>query len=231
VVLLLAAAALPAGGQDADGEDFRLTQDSDQVAAKLDWLPEGVAESIEPVVRVVSFEVASTLVVLLFAFLLYLMVARLLRRLSEDSHLDRSLIATLRIIARWLFVILTIAAVMQVWGVLEQFWAAITALVTLVAIGFVAVWSVLSNVLCSLILLGTRPFRIGQRIGLPPDELLEGTVIEITLLHTVLQTDAGDTLKVPNNTFFQRTLCIRPPGYAPPKPKPPADDSSPESKE
>ena len=88
-------------------------------------------------------------------------------------------------------------------------------LVTLVAIGFVAVWSVLSNVLCSIILLAARPFRVGQRVGLPPDDM-EGVVEEVTLLHTVLRTDDGGRLKVPNNLFFQRVLQIRPPGYAPP---------------
>ncbi|MEO1235183.1 MAG: mechanosensitive ion channel family protein [Planctomycetota bacterium] len=168
---------------------------------------------------VTSRAMFSSLMVLLFASLLYLVVSRLLKRLARDSYLDTSLVGSLRVIVRWLFFVLTFAAVLQVWGVLDQFWAAATALVTLVAIGFVAVWSVLSNVLCSLILLSSRPFRIGQRIALPPDEVLEGQVVEITLLHTVLETDAGGTLKIPNNMFFQRPLQIRPAGYVPPPPE------------
>ena len=163
-----------------------------------------------------SRELAASAAVVLFGIMIYLIVSRLISRLRH-SHLDPSLVATLRVVARWLFVILTAAGVMQVWGVLDQFWAAATALVTLVAIGFFAVWSVLSNVLCSIILLAARPFRIGERIGLPPDDL-EGVVEEVTLLHTVLRTADGGRLKVPNNLFFQRVLQIRPPGYVPPPP-------------
>ena len=175
--------------------------------------------------RQVPGEVLHTFVVLAFALLIYYVASRLIRRLDRDTHLDHSLVVTLKIVLRWLFVLLTSAAIMQVWHVLDQFWAAITALLTLVAIGFVAVWSVLSNVLCSLILLAARPFRIGQRISLPPDEMLEGVVLEVTLLHTVLKTDSGDLLKIPNNTFFQRTLQIRPAEYIPPAvPKPPERD-------
>ena len=165
--------------------------------------------------RHIPGEVINSFIVLAFALLIYYVASRLIRRLDRDTHLDHSLVVTLRIVLRWLFVLLTSAAIMQVWHVLDQFWAAITALLTLVAIGFVAVWSVLSNVLCSLILLAARPFRIGQRIALPPDEMLEGTVVEVTLLHTVLKTDTGDVLKIPNNIFFQRTLQIRSAGYVP----------------
>ena len=170
-----------------------------------------------------SRELIASAAVVLFGTAVYLVISRLISRLRH-SHLDPSLVATLRVVARWLFFILIAAGVMQVWGVLDQFWAAATALVTLVAIGFFAVWSVLSNVLCSIILLAARPFRIGERIGLPPDDL-EGVVEEVTLLHTVLRTADGGRLKVPNNLFFQRVLQIRPPGYVPPPPAEAAPDA------
>lgn len=176
----------------------------------VDQLPDAIKPSTE-----LRWEITATAVVLICAVCLYILAARLLKKLGQNTHLEASLVVTLRIVMRWLFVIITAAAVMQAWNVLDQVWAAATAIVTLVAIGFVAVWSVLSNVLCSIILLAARPFRIGQRIALPPDDL-EGRVTEVTLLHTVLVTDSGDTLKVPNNLFFQRVLNIRAPGYQPP---------------
>ena len=153
-------------------------------------------------------EAISTCIVLLAALALYLLVSRLLSRLYHHSHLDKTMVSALRTVTRWLFFVLTVAAVLQVWDVLDQFWAAITAFVTLIAVGFVAVWSVLSNILCSIILLASRPFRIGQTIELPPDEL-GGTVSEITLLHTILVTPAGDELKIPNNLFFQRVIRLK----------------------
>ena len=171
---------------------------------------QALIESIPERERLILFgqEAFSTLVVLLIALGLYFVVSRLLSKLNRNSHLDASIVATLRTVTRWLFFIFTLAAVLQVWNVLDQFWAATTAFVTLVAIGFVAVWSVLSNVLCSIILLASRPFRIGQTIELPPDNL-GGSVQDITLLHTVLLTEQGDELKIPNNLFFQRVIRLK----------------------
>jgi small-conductance mechanosensitive channel len=154
-----------------------------------------------------SFDVVATVAVLLFAFLLYLIVSRMLRVAEQETHLTHAMISSLRIVTRWLFMALTIAAVLQVWGVLDQFWAAASAMVALIAIGFVAVWSVLSNVLCSIILLAARPFQIGDTIELPPDNI-RGVVVEVTLVYTVLHGENGIVMKVPNNMFFQRVLKV-----------------------
>lgn len=177
------------------------------VSETVDQLVDSLPEAIRPSEGELPWEIVATGVVLLCAMVLYGLASRLMKRLEQRSHLDKSLVATLRIVTRWLFIIITAAALLQVWGVLNQVWAAATALVTLVAIGFFAVWSVLSNVLCSIILLAARPFRIGERIQLPPDDF-EGVVQEVTLLHTVLETDSGDVLKVPNNLFFQRVMRV-----------------------
>ena len=160
--------------------------------------------------REFAAEGVATLAVLLFAAAIYLVVSRALRLAERTTHLTHAMVQSMRIILRWLTVVLTAAAVLQVWGVLDQFWAAATAVFALIAIGFFAVWSVLSNVLCSIILLAARPFRIGDQIDLPPDDL-GGEVVDITLLHTALRSDEGHTLKVPNNLFFQRVLRVRDP--------------------
>ena len=82
---------------------------------------------------------------------------------------------------------------------------AVTGVFALVAIGFVAVWSVLSNTLCSLILMVIRPFRVGDTIGFPPDDY-RGKVVNFNMIFTTLETDDGMLLQVPNNTFFQRPI-------------------------
>ena len=169
-----------------------LLRDLTDPAVYRPWLAEGVA----------------TAAVLVFATVIYLVLSRALKLAEATTHLTHALVQSLRIILRWLFVVITLAAVLQVWGVLDQFWAALTAVFALIAVGFVAVWSVLSNVLCSIILLASRPFRIGEWIELPPDDL-GGEVTDITLLHTVLRTGDGHELKVPNNLFFQRVLRVR----------------------
>jgi small-conductance mechanosensitive channel len=93
-------------------------------------------------------------------------------------------------------------------GALHSVVTAVTGVFALVAIGFVAVWSVLSNTLCSLILMVVRPFRVGDTIGFPPDDY-RGKVVNFNMIFTTLETDDGLLLQVPNNTFFHVPSCAR----------------------
>ncbi len=154
-------------------------------------------------------EIVGTGVILLIMIVAYVLLGRGLKLLVRSSHLDPSVGVTLRTVLRWLVFILGGAAILNHWNLLENFWAAATAAVTLVAIGFVAVWSVLSNVLCSLILMGSRPFRIGDHLQLPPDDI-QGTVTDISLLHTTLRSEDGHLFQIPNNMFFQRVVKRKP---------------------
>lgn len=78
----------------------------------------------------------------------------------------------------------------------------------LIATGFVALWSTLSNILCTILILVTRPFRIGDEVSFPPDAL-EGQVIDLSFFFTTLRTKDGRFINVPNTTFFQRIVVRR----------------------
>jgi small-conductance mechanosensitive channel len=94
-------------------------------------------------------------------------------------------------------------------------WAAFTGFAAVAAVAFFAVWSVLSNIFCSLLIFATRPFRLYEQIELLEDGEkagLKGRVIDINLIYTTLQEDAtrdgqtGPTLQIPNSLFFQRAV-------------------------
>jgi small-conductance mechanosensitive channel len=79
--------------------------------------------------------------------------------------------------------------------------------------GFVAVWSVLSNLLCTLMLILFHPFRVGDEIEIIDPAMttgLAGRVRNINLVFTHLHAagpDAADTtLYIPNNIFFQKII-------------------------
>lgn len=78
----------------------------------------------------------------------------------------------------------------------------------LIATGFVALWSSLSNILCTFLILVTRPFRIGDEISFPPDPI-EGEVIDLSFFFTTLRTTDGRFVNVPNTMFFQRIVVRR----------------------
>ena len=100
-------------------------------------------------------------------------------------------------------------------------WAAVSAVLVMIAVGFVAVWSVLSNALCSMLLLIYAPFRVGDEVELvdPANGFkLAGRVIDlnmlfVTLRETITSADGERedvTLRLPNNLFFQRGIRSRP---------------------
>ena len=82
------------------------------------------------------------------------------------------------------------------------------------AIGFVAVWSALSDVLCSFLLLGARPFRIGENVSFVGEEVA-GRVEGIALLYTTLRCEDGDQLLIPNTLFLQKGIRRELPGTPP----------------
>ncbi|QBP78401.1 mechanosensitive ion channel family protein [Herbaspirillum huttiense] len=93
-------------------------------------------------------------------------------------------------------------------------WSAFTGFAAVGAVAFFAVWSVLSNLFCAILIFTTIPFRVGDLI-----EVLEGgdkpgvkgRVLDINLVYTTLleegqEQEAKTTLQLPNSMFFQRIV-------------------------
>lgn len=78
----------------------------------------------------------------------------------------------------------------------------------MIAIGFVAVWSVASNALGALVLLVYQPFKVGSVVELPVAGV-RGKVVNFNLIYTTLRGEEGDLIEVPNNTFFQQPIRHR----------------------
>lgn len=147
----------------------------------------------------------SVMAIAAVAAVVYLVFLRGLRTLQARRYLPEPLVATLRRIGFWVILIATGLLLLQVLGILQSVIAAVTGVFALLAIGFVAVWSVLSNTLCSLILMIIRPFRVGDTLSFPPDNL-RGRVVNFNLIFTTLETEDDLLLQIPNNMFFQRPV-------------------------
>lgn len=118
-------------------------------------------------------------------------------------------LTTATIIRRWLrggIGVLAVLAVVAIAGFqVESIWQLLTAALAMVAIGFVAVWSILSNILATLVILIWRPFYVGERIEILP-EGIEGQVVDINFIYTVLKSGEGTRVSVPNNVFAQKFI-------------------------
>ncbi|MEQ8233303.1 MAG: mechanosensitive ion channel family protein [Gammaproteobacteria bacterium] len=153
-------------------------------------------------------------VIVVVAMVIHVLARRAVDRLGAAGHVSSNTRFIAGAVVKWSLTALAAVAVMQQFGVsVQALWTALSAVFVLVAVGFVALWSVLSNMLCALFLVLFAPFRIGDRIEVIEVVLndgskrgIRGKVLGIDLVYTTLQDDDGSTVRIPNNMLFQRAI-------------------------
>ena len=132
------------------------------------------------------------LVCLLIIRVITKLVERLLERSRWDSQLRKILLMSIRFA-------LYLAATLVV---VDSLGIPITSLVALVSVLSLAIslaaQTILSNVAGGLVLMSSKPFQLGDYIDCSAGS---GTVVEIGLNHTKLDTPAGQRLVVPNSNL------------------------------
>ena len=161
--------------------------------------------------------VAAAVTTLLIAAILWLVIARTLplvmRRSSWLAQHEFHLLRT----AKWVFWLMAWILVLQQAGVdTDNLWTTLMTIAAMVAIGFIAVWSLLSNLVASVLILATRLFKPRDDIELmdtPGGVSVRGTVRSVDMMFTTVEERREDgttaLLKVPNNLFFQKVVRIR----------------------
>ncbi len=150
-------------------------------------------------------ETLAAAVVLLLLAIAYWWIKRGLRAYEICGRPSPHTIAIVRRLLSWAFWVIAIMLVLQQYGVTDNAWTSLTALLAMVAVGFVAVWSVLSNAFCSIVLMISRPFNVGDSIEIS-GEPWRGKVIDFNLIYSTLRDMEGAMLLVPNNLFFQKPI-------------------------
>ncbi len=110
-------------------------------------------------------------------------------------------------VVRWLVIGgLSLGAVVAFGIDLQGLWSTIMAALSLIAIGFVAMWSILSHMLASILIVIFRPFEVGDRVEIIGDDSVIGEVTDLNPVYTTLRAADGGTFQIPNNVFFQKVL-------------------------
>ena len=153
------------------------------------------------------------LLILLVAYVLQRLVTRFLTRLGERYPLPPGLLMPVRGSLRWLIMGSAFIFVLERLGVSATIlWTALSGFVAVAAVAFFAIWSVLSNLLCAVLIFTVGPFRIGDVVELvdtTDKPGIKGRVVAINLLFTTLIEPAemgGTLVQVPNSQFFQKSV-------------------------
>ncbi len=154
------------------------------------------------------------LLILLVAYILQRLVVRGLSRLGSRYPVPPELLLPLRGGIRWFIIGGALIMVLERVGVSATvIWTAFSGFVAVAAVAFFAIWSVLSNLLCAVLIMTVGPFRLGDMVELVESfdkPIVKGRVIDINLLYTTLEESAdsgtGAIVQVPNSLFFQKVL-------------------------
>ncbi len=154
------------------------------------------------------------LLIILVGYVLQRLVARGLTRVANHYQLPAELILPVRGSVRWLIMGSALLVGLERLGVSAGvLWAALSGFVAVVAVAFFAVWSVLSNLFCAVLIFTVGPVRLGDRVEVMDGfdkPGAKGRVVAINLLYTTLE-EEGDNhpsvlLQIPNSLFFQKIV-------------------------
>lgn len=162
--------------------------------------------TIDPLVLT---RIAQSLIIILVALVLFVALRGRIQRIAEWVRLPQLALAPVRAVFRYAILVLAVIAILNLWGFeLGTILALLGSVLGLVAIGFVAVWSVLSNLLCTFVLVLVKPFSIGDEIEFPSDNI-KGRVSDLSFVFTTLELGPGESVLIPNNTYFQKMFKRR----------------------
>lgn len=164
---------------------------------------------LTPFVQEISRTLPMALAIILGAFVLNLIISHGLSILAEKTRLNPENILPFRRVFRWIIYLSAGFLFFSLFGLnLGGLWAVLSTVLAMVAIGFVAVWSVLSHILCTFLILLSRPFAVGDEVEFAGEQV-KGRVIDLNFLYTTLQCEDNTVMQVPNNLFFQKVLKRR----------------------
>ena len=150
-----------------------------------------------------------TAAIFIGAFALFFGLKRAFEFAARRANLPTLAFRPLRLLIRYAVLVVAVSLVLKRFGYdVDTLLAVLGTVLGLVAIGFVAVWSVLSNFLCTFVLIIFKPFCVGDELEIPADSV-GGTVVDLTLIFTTLRNEEGELIQVPNNMFFQKIFKRR----------------------
>ena len=154
--------------------------------------------------------IIATVVSIIVFFILKRFTDSLVTRIGTKAEFPK---ARTQLVKKYIDVLLgalLFLVLVSIWGVKpDQIFLFISSILTVVGVGFFAQWSILSNVTAGVILFSSFPFKIGDRIRIMDKDFpIEAEIKDISSFYTLLKTDSGENISVPNNLLLQKAIEI-----------------------
>jgi small-conductance mechanosensitive channel len=135
----------------------------------------------------------------------YFVIRYLLKRTADSLNLDTRELKGINSITKMILIIVNIIIIIFQFSSVSGVAAGAISVAAGTIIGFSS-RNTISNAIAGILLLSSRPFKIGDRIRTTEDDSLVGDVIEISLLYTKIKTVRNELVAIPNQTLLQRQI-------------------------
>lgn len=136
---------------------------------------------------------------------IYFVVQYLLRRAAEALNLQPSQLKGVKAIVKLVLIVIAITAIIFQFSSISGIAASAISVAAGTVIGFSS-RNTISNAIAGILLLSSRPFKIGDRIRTTDDESMLGDVIEITIIYTKIRTIRNELVTIPNHTLLENQI-------------------------
>lgn len=155
-------------------------------------------------------QILITVILLIVVLVLNSLSKRAIRRFGKTSSIDMNNRKIIFYLSNLFFYGLAIVVITLIWGVnLQEFSVFISSTLAVVGIGFVAQWSILSNLTASVILFFSHPLRLGDRVRVMDKDFdWTGKVEDISGFYLFMRTDDGRKISIPTNLVIQKGIEI-----------------------
>ena len=135
----------------------------------------------------------------------YFLIRYLLKKMADSLGLDKRELKGINSITKMVLIVITIIIIIFQFSSVSGVAAGAISVAAGTIIGFSS-RNTISNAIAGILLLSSRPFKLGDRIRTTEDDSLVGDVIEISLLYTKIKTVRNELVAIPNQTLLQRQI-------------------------
>ena len=155
-------------------------------------------------------EILVTIILLAVIIALNSLTKRAIRRFGRTSSIDMNSRKIIFYLSNLLFYGLAFVGISLIWGVnIREFSVFLSSVLAILGVGFVAQWSLLSNLTASVILFFSHPLRLGDRIRVMDKDFdWTGKVEDISGFYLFMRTDDGRRITIPTNLVIQKGIEI-----------------------
>ncbi|MDQ3836721.1 MAG: mechanosensitive ion channel family protein [Thermoproteota archaeon] len=150
-------------------------------------------------------EILVSVIVIIASIAIYFIIRYFLNRAADSLGLERGQLKGIFSITKLTLIVIAIIVVIFQFSSLSGVAAGAISVAAGTIIGFSS-RNTISNAIAGILLLSSRPFKIGDRIRTSVNDDLIGDVIEITILYTKLRTIRNELVAIPNQMLLQQQI-------------------------